>query len=164
LGAHHNRIGNEQGRQSAGREREKSVKTGMMLLIMGIAAMVPECIWAQDYSGQWLGTITESQNHCEDLGKAEPGDYKITIVQKDNAILLMENVVQRPYRGGIDPETPRNVRVQGTYNVDGGYVSEIVDIVFENERQGSGQSVWSWSDGYYQCGGRFAFELTLIRK
>lgn len=139
------------------------MKTGMMLLIMGIAAMVPECIWAQDYSGQWLGTITESQNHCEDLGKAEPGDYKITIVQKDNAILLMENVVQRPYRGVIDPETPRNVRVQGTYNVDGGYVSEIVDIVFENERQGSGQSVWSWSDGYYQCGGQFKFELTQIR-
>ena len=140
------------------------MKTGMMLLIMAIAAVGPECVWAQDYSGQWLGTITESQNRCEDLGKAEPGDYKITIVQKDNTILLMENVVQRPYRGFVDPQSPQKVRVLGAYNVDGGYVNEMVDIVFENERQGSGQSVWTWSDGYYQCGGRFKFELTFIRE
>jgi hypothetical protein len=61
--------------------------------------MLPECVWAQDYSGQWLGKITESHNRCEDLGKDEPGEYKLTIVQKDNEILHMENVVQRPYRG-----------------------------------------------------------------
>jgi len=131
---------------------------------MMMAQMLPVCAWAQDYSGQWLGRITESQNRCADLGKAEPGDYKITIVHKDNAIMLMENVVQRPYRGSVDPRSPQNVRVLGAYNVDGGYVNEMVDIVFENEHQGSGQSVWTWSDGYYQCGGRFTFELTFIRE
>jgi len=140
------------------------VKAGMVLLILIMAQMLPACAWTQDYSGQWLGTITESQNRCADLGKAEPGDYKLTIVQKDDAIMLMENVVQRPYRGIVDPKTPRNVHVIGAYNVDGGYVTEMVDIVFENERQGSGQSVWTWSDGYYQCGGRFKFELTFIRE
>jgi hypothetical protein len=136
----------------------------MMLLIVGMAIMLPECVWAQDYSGQWLGIITESHNRCEDLGKAEPGEYKLTIVQKDNKILLMENVVQRPYRGFINPKESQKVHVQGAYNVDGGYVTEMIDIVFEGNAKGTGHSVWSWSDGYYQCGGRFKFELTLIRE
>ena len=140
------------------------MKTGMMLIVMAIAAMAPECVWAQDYSGQWLGTITESQNRCKDLGKAEPGDYKLTIVHKDNEILIMENVVQRPYKGVINPKQPRNVHVQGAYIVDGGYVTEMIDIVFESDTKGTGDSVWSWSDGYYQCGGRFKFELTFIRE
>jgi hypothetical protein len=131
---------------------------------MGIALMLPECTWAQDYSGQWLGKITESYNRCKDLGKAEPGDYKLTIVQKDNEIMLMENVVQRPYRGVVNPKAPQKVHVQGAYNVDGGYVTEMIDIVFEGNAKGTGHSVWSWSDGYYQCGGRFEFELRLIRK
>jgi len=140
------------------------VKTVMLLLILGIAVMLPEFLWAQDYSGQWLGEITESINRCEDLGKAEPGEYKLTIVHKDSEIMLMENVVQRPYHGGIDPEDSRKFHVQGAYNVDGGYVSEMIDIVFINAQQGSGQAVWSLSDGYHQCAGRFEFELTLIRK
>ena len=146
------------------RGKEETVKKGMLLLILMMAQMLPACAWAQNYSGQWLGRITESQNRCQDLGKAEPGDYKLTIVHKDDAIMLMENVVQRPYRGSIDPQRPQKARIQGAYNVDGGYVAERIDIEFANERQGSGHSVWNWSDGYYQCGGRFAFELTLIRK
>ena len=75
--------------------------------------MLPECVWAQDYSGQWLGIITESHNRCEDLGKAEPGEYKLTIVQKDNEILLMENVVQRPYRGSSIPKNLRRSMYRG---------------------------------------------------
>lgn len=136
----------------------------LVILLSGTALMAPVSLGAQNYSGQWLGTIITSHNRCEDLGKAEPGAYKLTIVHKDDEILLMENVVQRPYRGVVNPKRPRNVNVQGAYSVDGGYVTESIDIEFANEHQGSGQSVWSWSDGYHQCGGRFAFELTLIRK
>lgn len=145
-------------------KRKPPLKTIVLMLITGIAAMLTHDALAQNYSGQWLGTITTSLNRCEDLGKAEPGDYKLTIVHKDNEILLMDNVAQRPYKGVIDPNRPRNVRVQGAYSVDGGYVTEMVDIVFESGARGTGQSVWNWSDGYHQCGGRFAFELTFIRQ
>jgi hypothetical protein len=75
----------------------------------------------------------------------------------------MENVVQRPYRGVINPQRPQNVHVQGAYNDDGGYVTEMIDIVFASESAGEGQSVWNWSDGYYECGGRFKFTLEKIR-
>lgn len=144
--------------------RNLSVKNTLMMLMVAMVAILPGSLRAQDFSGQWLGTITTSTNRCEDLGKAEPGDYKLTIVQKGNDILLMENVVQRPYKGVINPKRPRNVHVQGAYSVDGGYVTEMIDIVFESDAKGAGHSVWSWSDGYHQCGGRFAFELSLIRK
>lgn len=125
--------------------------------------MPPAAVYAQNFSGQWLGTVTESLNRCERLGKAEPGDYKLTIVHKGPDILLMENVEQVPYKGSVNPKSPLSVFVQGVYDIDGGYVTEMLDVVFDDERKGKGQSVWHWSDGYHQCGGRFKFGLEKIR-
>lgn len=121
-------------------------------------------VLAQDYSGTWLGTVSESVSWCENLGKAEPGDYKLTIIHKGNDITIMENVVQRPYKGVINPKKPRKVHVGGSYVDDGGYISELIDIVFEKDSAGLGESVWRWSDGYYECGGRFKFALKRIRR
>jgi hypothetical protein len=74
----------------------------------------------------------------------------------------LENVVQRPYKGIIDPKRPLNLHVNGSYVKDGGYVHEMLDIGFENDSTGEGGSMWQWSDGYYQCGGRFQFNLKKI--
>ncbi len=137
--------------------------TRLWILLTGLLLIHPLSVSAGKYSGQWLGTITESNNRCENLGKAEPGEYKLTIIHKDNEITIMENVVQRPYKGVINPQRPQNIYVHGAYSEDGGYVTEMVDIVFTDEEQGEGQSVWSWSDGYHQCGGRFKFGLEKIR-
>ncbi len=139
------------------------MKTRLWIILTGVLLIQPLSVLAENYSGQWLGTITESNNRCESLGKAEPGEYKLTIVHKDNEIMIMENVVQRPYKGVINPQRPQNIYVNGAYNEDGGYVTEMVDIVFTDEEKGEGQSVWSWSDGYHQCGGRFKFKLEKIR-
>ena len=119
---------------------------------------------AQNYSGQWLATVSESVSWCKDIGKTETGDYKLTIVQKGNDVMLMENVVQRPYKGFIDPKRPRNLHITGSYVKDGGYVNEMLDIGFDSESAGQGGSVWQWTDGYYQCGGRFKFDLKRIRQ
>ena len=136
------------------------MKKFAFLLWFGLVLSNPAGVFA-DYSGQWLATITESVNRCEELGKEKLDEYTLTIDQKANdiMILIMKNAVQRKYKGGIDPERPRNIHVQGTYMDDGGYVSELVDITFESDRRGQGRSVWTWSDGYYQCSGRFAFVL-----
>ncbi len=75
----------------------------------------------------------------------------------------MKNVVQRPYEGVVNPNKPGKVHVNGTYTDDGGYVSELVDIDFADYTKGKGTGVWQWSDGYYQCGGRYKFTLTKIR-
>ena len=119
---------------------------------------------AQNYSGTWLATVSESVSWCKSIGKTEPGDYKLTIVHKGNNITLLENVVQRPYKGFIDPKRPLNLHVSGSYAKDGGYVNEMIDIGFENDSAGQGGSLWQWSDGYYQCGGRFKFDLKIIRR
>ena len=125
--------------------------------------MQPGLSYGFDYSGQWLGTITESVNHCKNLGKAEPGEYKLTIRHKGNEIIVMENVVQRPYTGVFNPQQPQIAHVIGTYVDDGGYVTELVDIEFKSDTTGNGKSVWRWSSGYYSCGGNFAFSLVKIR-
>ena len=126
-------------------------RSAALILFISILLVHPVLSHGNDYSGQWLGTITESKNLCKKLGKAEPGDYKLTITQQGEDIVIMENVVQRPYRGRINPERPNFFHVQGSYVDDGGYVSELVDIEFESETAGKGISVWRWSDGYYAC-------------
>jgi len=135
----------------------------ILVLLVVVLFASAQVTYGNNYSGQWLGVVTESFNNCRDLGKAEPGKYKLTIIHKNNDITILENVVQRPYTGVVNPERPLDVHVQGTYVDDGGYVSEFVNIEFKNESGGEGQSVWSWSDGYFECGGRFSFTLEKIR-
>lgn len=133
------------------------------LVVAGCLCFLPGLALAVDYNGQWLGTITESIDNCKDLGKAEPGDYKLTVIHKGNEITVMENVVQRPYTGNINPEQPNLVHVQGSYSDDGGYVNELVNLSFVNDEAGNGQSIWHWSDGYFTCGGTFTFTLVKLR-
>lgn len=134
-----------------------------LILFASVVLLSPDLSHGSDYSGQWLGTITESRNLCKNLGKAEPGDYKLTITQKGGDIVVMENVVQRPYTGRNNPGQPHRFRVQGSYSDDGGYVNELVDLEFSSDTTGTGKSVWRWSDGYYACGGTFAFTLEKLR-
>jgi hypothetical protein len=133
-------------------------------LLVLIVILSPCTVLGADYNGQWLGTIIESIDRCQRLGKGEPGDYKLTIIhEEDGDLTLMENVVQRPYSGVVNPKKPSAAVVQGTYVDDGGYVSEMVNIDFKDESTGRGMSVWSWTDGYHSCGGRFSFTLEKIR-
>ena len=134
-----------------------------LIYFIALFFCLPALSFGQGYSGQWLGTVSESINRCKGLGKAEPGDYKLTIIHDNADITIMENVVQRPYIGVVNPDRPRKVHVQGSYVDDGGYVTELVNIEFSDDNQGEGQSVWQWSDGYYACGGRFTFTLKKIR-
>ena len=140
-----------------------SVNTKALIFILCLGLIAPAVVCAQNFSGQWLGKVTESLNDCDRIGKTEPGDYKLTIVHKNEDIMLMENVEQVPYRGVVRPDRPLKVFVQGVYDLHGGYVTEMLDIEFDDAQKGQGQSVWSWSDGYYQCGGRFKFGLEKIR-
>ena len=134
-----------------------------LIILVGFLLMHPGLSCAVDYSGQWHGTITESVTNCKNLGKAEPGDYKLTIIHKANDIVIMENVMQRPYTGVFNPQQPNNIHVLGTYIDDGGYVTEQVNIEFDSDTEGKGQSIWRWSDGYFACGGRFTFTMVKIR-
>ncbi len=125
----------------------------VLSLILAYAATAA----AQDYSGAWTAVVTESASDCKKITKAKPGDYQITIVQKGDALTIMENVAKRPYTGFVEADNPGYVQVRGTYADDGGYVSEEVYIKFADAGSGTGRSAWRWSDGWHQCGGRFLF-------
>lgn len=124
-------------------------------LIMAFPLSVP----AQDYNGTWTGVVTESTSDCKNIVKAKPGEYRLTFVQEGDELTITESVARRPYKGFLEADNPRQVQVRGTYADAGGYVTEDVTIKFANSGSGTGQSVWRWSDGWHQCGGRFAFTL-----
>jgi len=117
---------------------------------------------AQDYSGTWIGVVTESTSYCKNIVKANPGEYGLTVVQKGDELTIMERVARRPYRGFVEADNPRQVQVRGTYADAGGYVTEDVLIQFAGAGSGTGQSAWKWSDGWHQCGGRFHFTLKKV--
>ena len=118
---------------------------------------------AQDYSGTWTGIIIESTSDCKNIVKATPGKYRLTFAQRGDELTIFENVVRRPYRGFIDVDSSGHVQVRGTYADNGGYITEEVFIKFANSNSGGGHSVWRWSDGWHQCGGRFQFTLNKDR-
>jgi len=130
-----------------------------LVIFVSLMLLQPALSHSADYTGQWLGTITESVNRCDNLGKGKPGEYKLTITHKGNNIVAMENTVRRPYTGVFSPERPKFAHVVGSYVDDGGFVAELIDIDFQNDSAGSGKSVWRWSNGYYSCGGNFTFTL-----
>jgi hypothetical protein len=114
---------------------------------------------AQDYSGTWSGVVTDSTSDCKSIVKAKPGEYHLTFVQKGDELTIVENVARRPYKGYIEADNPEYIQVRGTYADAGGYITEEVFIKFSESSSGTGQSVWKWSDGWHQCGGRFVFML-----
>ena len=135
-----------------------------LVVFIGVMCIQPALSHAIDYTGQWRGTIIESVNACKnDLGKGKPGEYTLTIIQKGDEIVGMENTVKRPYKGVVNPERPQFAQVVGSYVTTGGVVSEIVDLEFKNATNGIGKAVWRWSNGYLSCGGKFTFTLEKIQ-
>jgi len=115
--------------------------------------------YAQDYSGNWTGTVTDSSSTCKNIVKAAPGDYRLTFTQEGDQLTIVPNTSLRPYRGRLEPARPGHVQVRGTYPEDGGLISEDVTVTFTGPDSGEGQSAWRWANAWHQCGGRFRFTL-----
>lgn len=130
-----------------------------LMIACGFSLLSPVQASAQDKSGAWTGVVTEAASDCQNIVKANPGKYRLTFVQKGDELMIMETQARRPYRGFFDSDNPGHIQVRGTYAEAGGYVSEEVSIQFDDSNSGTGQSVWRWSDGWHQCGGRFRFIL-----
>lgn len=116
-------------------------------------------VTAEDLTGDWNATVTESFTYCENLGKDYVGNYSIRITQTGNVISIVgERGIT--WTGIIKNENSKHAHVRATFNKDGGYVTELIDIDFDASlKEGRGGSVWTWTDGLFQCGGSFKFKL-----
>ncbi|MCG6919053.1 MAG: hypothetical protein LJE88_02820 [Deltaproteobacteria bacterium] len=119
--------------------------------------------FALDLNGIWNVTVTDSITHCAGAGKGKVGDYTIALTQKGDKITIIGQASQTRYVGEAKQGAPNHVHVHSTDNLHGGYVTELVDIDFDNDQTGKGGSVWRWSDGLYQCGGSYKFTLHKIQ-
>lgn len=138
------------------------MKKWTFLLVVCTLSLLSVPGFALDLNGTWKATVTDSLSHCKKLGKYEPGDYIIHITQKGSSISIFDETSQTEYVGAVKQGAPNHVHVRTTDNLHGGYVTELVDIEFENEQAGKGGSVWRWSDGLFECGGSYKF--TLLKK
>lgn len=132
------------------------------VLIMMSVMLVATCTAvAQDaFTGQWIAEVTESTTHCERIGKDLLGEYHLTFNLEGTELTLQGQRDHVTYHGILNPADPLKAHVQATYNEDGGYVTELVDIAFsEDGASGQGGVTWRWSDGLHQCGGSFLFIL-----
>jgi len=135
----------------------RNIQIVILALVVILAAPIA---LAGDYGGTWKAEVTESKTTCKDLGRDSVGHYTIEIFQsRDNLIVQAERPNVR-YVGKLVPDNPNKAHLQATYIKDGGYVTELVDIEFEDGKAAKGGVVWRWSDGVYACGGNFRFILT----
>jgi len=114
---------------------------------------------AGDYGGVWKAHVTESMTTCEEIGRDKVGEYTIEIFQSEKKVIVQ---AQRPnvrYTGKFLADDPNAIHLNSTYEEDGGYVTELVDLFFENGATAHGNVVWTWSDGLYTCGGTYQFNL-----
>jgi len=133
------------------------------LIACGVALLFTVSAGAQDKSGTRTGVVTEAVSDCQNIVKARPGEYRLTFVQKGDELVITESQARRPCRGFFESDDPGRIQVRGTYADAGGYVTEEVFIRFADSISGAGRSVWRWSDGWHQCGGRFHFTLKKSR-
>ena len=132
----------------------------MLILISAIVLLLTASpAIAGDYGGTWQAEVTESLTTCEDLGRDFVGQYTIEVYQsKDNLIVQAERPNVR-YVGKLMTDNHNKAHLQATYIKDGGYVTELVDIDFDDSQTAQGRVLWRWSDGVYACGGSFSFVL-----
>lgn len=114
---------------------------------------------ADEFGGIWEAEVTKEMTVCEEIGRDKVGHYTIEVFQSDKNLIVQ---AQRPnvrYFGKFLEDNPMAAHLQSTYEEDGGYVTELVDMVFNDESSASGDVVWTWSDGVYSCGGTYSFVL-----
>jgi hypothetical protein len=135
------------------------MKHAYRLILLSLITVFACPAGAQDYSGTWIGTVTESSSSCKNIVKAAPGDYRLTFTQRGNELTIVPNTAKRLYVGVLNAAKPGFVQVRGTYPDDGGLISEEVSVKFTGNESGEGQSAWRWANAWHQCGGRFLFTL-----
>lgn len=130
-----------------------------ILICVFTLLLIANGAFAEDLSGKWLADVTSAETQCEDLGWDPVGNYTIEIFKGEKSIII---VPQRPhvrYVGKFLTDMPNKAHLRATYMKDGGYLTEIVDITFENSQSATGKTLWQWSDGVFACGGSYSFVL-----
>ncbi len=72
-------------------------------------------------------------------------------------VALLWIVLGNIFAGTVNHQDSSKAHLRGVIAMEGGYISEIVDMELVDADHLRGGTVWHWSDGVFQCGGSLTF-------
>ena len=129
-------------------------------LLLLACFLSPASLFAGEYDGTWVATVTKSSSTCKSIGRALEGDYTASIRQDEGTTITLTvqktDTVFQGIRMQVDPSI---IQLQASFLREAGIVSEKINIKMTDENLGSGNANWDWSDGLMICGGNYTFTL-----
>ena len=109
----------------------------------------------------WSTTYNQDVSKTHELGEYPFCGYRDTIN------LIVNHIVKNNHKTVVDMGVGSGVLSKQLYDkghfiIGVDFSTKMIDIAFDSDSAGQGGSMWQWSDGYYQCGGRFKFDLKKI--
>jgi hypothetical protein len=139
-------------------------KTLYPLVLLLSCCVIPTCLLAGEYDGDWIATVTTAASSCKFMGKDIEGDYTAVIRQNEGTTLTLTvketgtvfNGVQMKAAPG--EQTPL-IHMVASYLEQAGIISQKMIIEMTDSHSGKGNTNWNWSDGLMICGGHYTFTL-----
>ncbi len=129
-------------------------------LLLLTCFLTPVSLFAGEYDGTWVATVTKSSSTCKTIGKSIEGDYTASIRQDEGTtITLTVQKTDTVFQGIRMKADPSIIQLQASFLREAGIVSEKINIKMTDENSGTGNANWDWSDGLMICGGNYTFVL-----
>ena len=114
---------------------------------------------------EWIATITKHSNRCNSIGRDFPGTHHfIVTVNSGGKRVVINKKTGIAYNGRVDKDNPMIILYWASYLEDAGVLTEKIIFRKTDDANGSGHSVWYWSDGLMNCGGEYSFTAARAKK
>lgn len=128
--------------------------------IILVFIFAPSLLSAGEFDGKWIAKVKDSTSACKHIGVEFQDYYDVLIKQGEgNTITLTVETTGKVYQGVRQAANPNYIHLMGSFLKDAGIVTQYFDLQMADSNSGMGGSVWTWSNGMYNCGGSYKFTL-----
>lgn len=122
--------------------------------------LLPSVLMAGEFDGKWIAKVTESTSSCKNIGKDFEPQYVVYLKQQEgNTITATVESTGHVFQGVRQAANLNLIHLMGSFLKDAGIVTEYFDLEMSDNNTGKGGTVWSWSNGMYNCGGSYNFTI-----
>ena len=121
---------------------------------------LPSVLLAGDFDGKWIAKVNKSNSACKNIGVEFKDHYVVLIKQEEgNTVTATVESTGNVFHGFRQPANLNLIHLMGSFLKDAGIVTQYFDLQMADSNSGSGGTVWTWSNGMYNCGGSYSFTL-----
>lgn len=137
-----------------------SPKASLLTSIFLVFIILPSVLLAGDLDGKWIAKVNKSTSACKNIGVEFHDHYVVWIKQEEgNTITATVEITGNVFPGFRQAANLYLIHLMGSYLKDAGIVTQYFDLQMSDSNSGLGSSVWTWSNGMYNCGGSYSFTL-----